>query len=144
MRLREQAEREKEAVLKDLKKSNQELNDFAHVVSHDLKSPLRSMNTLVNWIKDDNNGFASDEVKKNFDLLLKRIDRMDLLINGILNYASVDKVEKVDKKIDLGVIVNDILDSIYIPKNFSIIIKNTLPIIKGDSYKLIQLFQKLN
>ena len=143
LRLREKAEREKEAVLKDLKKSNQELNDFAHVVSHDLKSPLRSMNTLVNWIKDDSIDFATEEINKNFDLLLKRIDRMDLLINGILNYASVDKVEKADKKLDISVIVRDILDTIYIPENFTITIKNTLPIIKGDAYKLIQLFQNL-
>lgn len=143
LRLREKAEREKEAVLKDLKKSNQELNDFAHVVSHDLKSPLRSMNTLVNWIKADSKDFATSEIDKNFDLLLKRIDRMDLLINGILNYASVDKVEKVDKKVDIGVIVNDILDTIDIPQNYTITIKNTLPIIKGDAYKLIQLFQNL-
>lgn len=143
LRLREKAEREKEAVLKDLKKSNQELNDFAHVVSHDLKSPLRSMNTLVNWIKDDSKDFANEEINKNFDLLLKRIDRMDLLINGILNYASIDKIEKVEKKIDLSVIVNDILDTIHIPKNFSITIRNTLPVVKGDAYKLIQLFQNL-
>jgi len=143
LQLREKAEREKEQVLKDLQKSNQELNDFAHVVSHDLKSPLRSMNTLVNWIKEDSKEFATEEVNKNFEMLLRRIDRMDLMINGILNYASIDKVDKVDKKIDLAVIVDDIIDSIYIPDHFTVTVKNKLPIIKGDSYKLIQLFQNL-
>ena len=143
LRLREKAEREKEQVLKDLKKSNQELNDFAHVVSHDLKSPLRSMNTLVNWIKEDSKEFASEEINSNFDILLRRIDRMDLMINGILNYASIDKVGKVDKKVDIAAIVNDVLDSIHIPDHFTVNIKNKLPIIKGDSYKLLQLFQNL-
>ena len=143
LQLREKAEREKEEVLKDLQKSNQELNDFAHVVSHDLKSPLRGMNTLVNWIKEDSEEFATEEVNKNFDLLLKRIDRMDLMINGILDYASIDKVDKIEKDIDLNIVVNDILDSIYIPDHFSVVIKNTLPVVKGDSYKLMQLFQNL-
>ena len=143
LRLREKAEREKELVLRDLQKSNQELNDFAHVVSHDLKSPLRSMNTLVNWIKEDSKEFASEEVNNNFDMLLRRIDRMDLMINGILNYASIDKVEKIDKQIDLKIIVEDILNSIHIPDHFSVAIKNTLPVIEADSYKLIQLFQNL-
>lgn len=143
LQLREKAEREKEQVLKDLQKSNQELNDFAHVVSHDLKSPLRSMNTLVNWIKEDNKDFATEEINKNFDILLKRIDRMDLMINGILNYASIDKVGIVNKKIELQVIVDDILDSIHIPDHFSVTVKHKLPIVKGDSYKYIQLFQNL-
>lgn len=143
LQLREKAEREKEEVLKDLQKSNQELNDFAHVVSHDLKSPLRGMNTLVNWIKEDLADSTSEEINNNFDLLLRRIDRMDLMINGILNYASVDKVDKVEKKVDLKVIVNDVLDSIHIPSHFTVNIVNELPILKGDSYKLMQLFQNL-
>jgi PAS domain S-box-containing protein len=143
LKQKEKAEREKEQLLKDLQKSNQELNDFAHVVSHDLKSPLRGMNTLVNWIKEDLAESANPEINKNFDLLLRRIDRMDLMINGILKYASIDKVDKKEKKVDLGVIVNDVLDSIHIPNNFTIKIKNNLPILKGDSYKLMQLFQNL-
>ena len=143
LQLREKAEREKEQVFKDLQKSNKELNDFAHVVSHDLKSPLRSMNTLVNWIKEDSKEFASEEVNQNLDLLLRRIDRMDLMINGILNYASIDKIEKEEKDTNLEVIVNDILDSIYIPDHFTVRIKNKLPVVKGDSYKLMQLFQNL-
>ncbi|MEQ6125028.1 PAS domain S-box protein [Pseudotenacibaculum sp. MALMAid0570] len=143
LRLREKAEKEKELVLKDLQKSNQELNDFAHVVSHDLKSPLRSMNTLVNWLKEDSAEFANEEINQNFELLLKRVDRMDLLINGILNYASIDKVEKINKKIDIQNIVDDILEGIHIPENFIVKVAEKLPVIKGDSYKLIQLFQNL-
>ncbi|MFY0631911.1 MAG: PAS domain S-box protein [Flavobacteriaceae bacterium] len=143
LQLREKAEKEKELVLKDLQKSNQELNDFAHVVSHDLKSPLRSMNALVNWLQEDCEEFAGKEVHQNFELLLKRIDRMDLLINGILSYASIDKVEKVEKETDLDVLVQDILETIHIPENFTIIVETKLPTIIGDSYKLIQLFQNL-
>jgi PAS domain S-box-containing protein len=143
LKQKEKAEREKEQLLKDLQKSNQELNDFAHVVSHDLKSPLRGMNTLVNWIKEDLAESASDDITTNLNLLLRRIDRMDLMINGILNYASIDKLDKEEKKVDLNVIVNDVLDANHIPEHFIVNIKNELPILKGDSYKLMQLFQNL-
>lgn len=143
LQLRVKAEKEKEVVLQDLQKSNQELNDFAHVVSHDLKSPLRSMNALVNWLQEDCEEFSNKEINQNFELLLKRIDRMDLLINGILNYASIDKVEKIDKQINLQDLVEEILENIHIPKNFTITLDAKLPTVKGDSYKLIQLFQNL-
>lgn len=143
LQLRKKAEKEREIAIKDLKKSNQELNDFAHVVSHDLKSPLRSMNTLVNWLKEDLSEFENEDINNNFDLLLKRIDRMDLLINGILSYASVDSVQKANKKINLQTLVNDILEEIDIPENFTLTIKTQLPTISGDSFKLIQLFQNL-
>lgn len=140
---KEKAEREKEQLFKDLQKTNKELNDFAHVVSHDLKSPLRGMNTLVNWIKEDAAEFADEAMNKNFDLLLRRIERMDLMINGILNYASVDKLEKQSQKVDINVILKDVLDGIHIPKHFVIDIKNEMPVLDGHTYKYMQLFQNL-
>jgi len=143
LRLREEAEKQKEVLLKDLTKSNQELNDFAHVVSHDLKSPLRSMNALVSWLQEDCTSFSNDNIDTNFNLLLKKIDRMDLLINGILSYASIDKVEKKNKQIDLDTLVRELLDTIHVPDNIQIEFKAKLPIIKGDSFKMIQLFQNL-
>lgn len=143
LKLKEKVEQEKEKVMKDLQKSNQELNDFAHVVSHDLKSPLRSMNALVSWLQEDCASFSNDDINTNFNLLLKKIDRMDLLINGILSYASIDKVDKKEKSIDLDEVVRDILETIHVPKNISIEFKAKLPTIKADSFKMIQLFQNL-
>lgn len=143
LRLREEAEKQKEVLLKDLTKSNQELNDFAHVVSHDLKSPLRSMNALVAWLQEDCASFSNENIDTNFKLLLKKIDRMDLLINGILSYASIDKVEKKDKPINLNELVKDLLDTIHVPNHIHIEFKAKLPIVKADSFKMIQLFQNL-
>ncbi|QMU65780.1 MAG: GHKL domain-containing protein [Flavobacteriaceae bacterium] len=143
LQLRKEMEKQKEIILKDLTKSNQELNDFAHVVSHDLKSPLRSMNALVSWLKEDCADFSNDDINANLDSLLKKIDRMDLLINGILSYASIDRVKKKSQPIDLNELVRDILDTIHTPQNIEIQIKTKLPIVKGDSFKMIQLFQNL-
>ncbi|GAB1307936.1 hypothetical protein KH5_06190 [Urechidicola sp. KH5] len=139
--LKAQSEREK--LLKNLTKSNQELNDFAHVVSHDLKAPLRSMNTLVNWIMEDSNASKNNLVIQNFGRLLQKIDKMDNLIDGILEYASIDKEEIKTEKVNLNSLVSEIIEAINIPSNTLIEIKRPLPVVSGDKFKFYQLFQNL-
>ena len=136
-------EEEKNNLLKELEQSNEELKSFAHIVSHDLKSPLRSINTLVTWILEDNEGKFSDDTNNNFNMLLKKIDKMDHLINGILKYASIDKIGKSNNIINLNKLVNDIIEVIYIPDNIKVEIKGSLPKIKGDKFRIQQLFQNL-
>ncbi|MBL4643951.1 MAG: PAS domain S-box protein, partial [Flavobacteriaceae bacterium] len=143
LELKQKAEKEKEQVLKDLRKSNTELNDFAHVVSHDLKSPLRSMNALISWMQEDYSEFLKEVEDTHFEMLIKKIDKMDHLINGILKYASVDKIQKQVKNIHLNTIVKDILETIFIPSHIRIEVKKELPIVKGDKFRLQQLFQNL-
>ncbi len=143
LELKQKAEKEKEQILKDLRKSNAELNDFAHVVSHDLKSPLRSMNALITWMQEDYSEFLKEVEDTHFEMLIKKIDKMDHLINGILKYASVDKIEKQVKNININIIVQDILETIFIPSHIKIVVKEELPVIKGDKFRLQQLFQNL-
>ena len=143
LKLKEKAEKEKGVLLVDLKKSNKELNDFAHIVSHDLKSPLRSMNALISWMQEDYSDFLKEVKDVHLDKLIKKIDRMDYLINGILKYASVDKIENKKKNINLNTIVENILETIFIPNSISVEVKSALPIIKGDKFRLQQLFQNL-
>ena len=137
------AQKERDALVKNLTLSNQELKDFAHVVSHDLKAPLRSMNTLVTWLEEDCEEFSNQSIKDNFKRLLKKIDKMDHLISGILKYASVDRVENNKKLINLQKVVNVIIATIHIPKHIDINIIKELPIIQGDKFRLHQLFQNL-
>lgn len=136
-------EKQRELLLKNLEKSNKELNDFAHIVSHDLKSPLRSINALITWLKEDYQDVLDDNAQKSFDMLLKKVDKMDHLINGILKYSSIDKVEQLKKDIDLLEVVNDIIDIIFIPQHINISVETSLPIIRGDKFRLQQLFQNL-
>ena len=136
-------EKENKTLLKNLKKSNKELKDFAYIVSHDLKSPLRSMSTLLTWLQEDCEGFLNDDLKNSFSLVFKKIDKMDLLINGILKYASVDKVVQETKSINLNKVLNDVLETIDVPENVIINKKTILPTVQGDNFRLFQLFQNL-
>lgn len=137
-------QKDRDQLFKNLKKSNQELNDFAHVISHDLKAPLRSLNALVNWLKEDCLQLTNNEdIKSNFELLLRKIDKMDHLIHGILKYASIDKIEYSRKDIDLQGTVESILETIEIPKHVTINIPEKLPTLRGEMFRFHQLFQNL-
>ena len=134
---------EKDKLLIKLEKNNEELKNFAHVVSHDLKSPLRSMSALISWIKEDNSEVFDQETSNNCNLLLAKIHKMDSLINGILKYSSIDKIEKVSTNVNLQRVVEEIIETIYIPEKINIKLKNKLPVILGDKFRYQQLFQNL-
>jgi light-regulated signal transduction histidine kinase (bacteriophytochrome) len=134
---------QREELLKSLEVQNQELNEYAHVVSHDLKAPLRNINTLINWVIDDNDGKLDAESMKSLNLILSNIEKMDLLIKGILDYSSIDKLESENRRVDLNVMVNEIFDSIVVPGSIQVKINNTLPALYGNHYRFRQLFQNL-
>ncbi|MFD2542784.1 PAS domain S-box protein [Lacinutrix gracilariae] len=134
---------QKEKLLSKLEKSNDELQEYAHIVSHDLKSPLRSINALVNWLQEDNKGKLDEVSLQNFALIESTLEKMEQLITDVLNYSSVgsDIAEKTD--VDLNSLVNELVTMLYIPDHIKITSLNVLPNIKGDKTKLQQLFQNL-
>ncbi|WP_103071570.1 PAS domain-containing sensor histidine kinase [Aquimarina sediminis] len=137
-------EEQREQLVTNLEKTNQELKDYAHIVSHDLKSPLRSINALVNWIKEDHVDVLDKEGVHHFNMIEKTLEKMEDLINDILSYSSVSNMENLEsKKIDLNTLVSEIMNILLIPENMTITIKNELPTIKGDSTRIQQLFQNL-
>ncbi len=143
IRAREKAENKNKRLLKELERSNDELKEYAHIVSHDLKSPLRSIYALTSFIKEDNKEQLSEGSLQNFGLIETTLEKMELLITDILNYSSIgaDTSEKI--AINLDHLVKELLTIIYIPKHIKIELKNVLPIFKGDRTKLQQLFQNL-
>lgn len=139
-----EAEKQRELLLKDLEKSNKELNDYAHVVSHDLKSPLRSINTLINWIKEDSQGKLETTTQKNLDLIDQNIEKMDNLISGILEYSIIgDKTRNLESDIDLNDLIKEISYLIHTPDHIHIKTLNRLPVISADVSRIKQIFQNL-
>ncbi len=136
-------EKQREALVKDLEKSNKELNDYAHIVSHDLKSPLRSMNALITWLKEDYADVLDSGANDSLNMLLNKVDKMDHLIDGILKYSSIGQSEESKHNIKLQEVVSDIIDVIHIPDHIKVTITSKLPKIKGDRFRLQQLFQNL-
>ena len=136
-------EKQKERLLKRLEKSNQQLQEYAHVVSHDLKSPLRSIFALVSWIKEDNAALLNEESLNNFSLIESMLEKMENLINGILSYSSITRNRDEETIVDSNKLIENILRLIYIPEHIHIAIASRLPQIKGESIRLQQLFQNI-
>ena len=136
-------ELQKEALLQSLELQNEQLNDYAHIVSHDLKSPLRSISALLSWTKEDFKEQLGKEGLKNLNLVEDKVVKMDTLIANILEYSSIEKSNLNDTELDLNLLIINIQDMIYVPDHIEIIIKNRLPIITADATRIQQLFQNL-
>lgn len=132
---------QKEQILKELENSNNQLQEYAHIVSHDLKSPLRSINALVSWIKMDNEGKFDKESLQNFDLINTTLETMESLISDVLEYSSAIAEIKNIEDIDLNNTINDLKTILFIPDHIKINVLKKLPIVKGDKPKFQQLFQ---
>lgn len=136
-------EAQKEKLLKTLEKSNIELQEYAHVVSHDLKSPLRSINALASWIKEDNAETLDEQSLENFSILETTLEKMESLISGILNYSSIQLESIHDEATDVNEVLSDIKDLIFIPEHIELITANELPVIQVDKTRLQQVLQNL-
>ncbi len=134
---------QKEKILKKLKESNTHLEEYAHIVSHDLKSPLRNLDALVSWIKSDNFEKFDETTQKNFELIENTLETMDNLISSILEYSSAGTETNELNDIDLNGLLGEIKNTLNLPKHISLNILTKLPIIKGDKTKLRQVFQNL-
>ncbi|MFB9052772.1 PAS domain S-box protein [Formosa undariae] len=134
---------QKEHLLKKIEKSNDELHEYAHVVSHDLKSPLRSINALVSWLKSDNVGKLDDMSLQNFALIEDTLEKMEQLITDVLEYSSIGSEENLTTHVDLEKMVADVIQLFYVPEHIQVRVLNTLPIVVGNKTKLQQVFQNL-
>jgi len=126
-----------------LTKLNGELRKFAHVISHDLKAPLRGIASLTSFIKEDNAETLSESGKEQLDLLSGRVDRMYELINGILNYSKVSTSELQREVVNVKTVFDAVKDALDPPEHIRINLLSELPVINGDGTRIYQLFQNL-
>lgn len=128
---------------RDLEATNKELNQFSYVTSHDLKAPLRSLSSLIAFIRTELNGQMTDTVVEYFGLMESRISRMENLIEGILEYSRVGRKNTTRANVDLNEILNDVLDFLAPPDHFDIKIHNELPKVFANKVRMQQVFQNL-
>jgi len=128
---------------KQLESANKELKDFAFIVSHDLKAPLRAVSQLAHWLKEDYYEKLDEEGKETIDIILRRVKRMDSLIDGILHYSRVGRLSEKREKVNILSLVNEVVSSLIIPSNIKIYVEGEFPTIIGDQTQFKQVFQNL-
>tara|TARA_R110002051_G_scaffold129976_1_gene203741 strand:- start:188 stop:937 length:750 start_codon:yes stop_codon:yes gene_type:complete len=138
-----QQKEKKEELLKSLSLQNEQLNDYAQMVSHDLKAPLINIHTLITWFKEDNKEILEKIPVAPLNEVLFNVEKLDFLIKGILDYSTIDNQNFENKKINLNTLIQEVLKLILIPKNITIKVQENLPILTGNIWKFNQLFQNL-
>ena len=134
---------EKDLLLKNLEERNEALNNYAHMVSHDLKSPMRNINFLIDCIKEEDSSNFSKESNQNYNLISENLEKMDALVDGILKHATITELEEKRVEVDIKNLIEEITQTLYIPKNVKVKTIGKLPILLIGKHKLNQLFKNL-
>ena len=126
-----------------LEQRNEELQQFAYVVSHDLKAPLRAISSLSDWLEEDLADTLPADSKKHLQLIRKRIDRMGGLLDGLLNYSRVGRQHAEIETISVQMLLQDIIESLAVPEGMQIEIKGEMPELETRRFSLSQVFTNL-
>jgi PAS domain S-box-containing protein len=140
---RKLAEEHNRRLMQEISSANEELTNFAYVVSHDLKAPLRGIGSLADWLATDYAEQFNDEGKEHMRLLINRVHRMGSLIDGILQYSRVGRVKEAHTPVDLNRLLADVVDLLAPPPQFLITVAPGLPTVLIEPTRIQQVFHNL-
>lgn len=134
---------ERERLIQALERSNQELQQFAYIISHDLKAPLRAIHSLVQWIAEDYGPLFDEDGREQLELLQGRVTRMDQLIEGVLHYSRIGRVREEMVPVNLNKLVTEVIDLLAPPPTLSVQLVTRLPLVVCEKVRMGQVFQNL-
>jgi light-regulated signal transduction histidine kinase (bacteriophytochrome) len=126
-----------------LRRRNAELDQFAYVTSHDLKAPLRGIANLSRWIEEDLADSITPEIAGQFDLLRGRVNRMEALIDAILQYSRIDRTVAPSETVDVRALLTEVIDLLSPPTRIAISVDAEMPTLHTPRLHLFQVFQNL-
>jgi PAS domain S-box-containing protein len=127
----------------ELTRSNEDLEQFAYVASHDLRAPLRAVNSLAQWIEEDLGARLDPDNRGRLRLMRERVMRMDQLIKGLLAYARLGRVPQVLTTVELLPLVRSVVDELAPGAGVQVHLEGTFPVLRADPIHLRQVFQNL-
>jgi PAS domain S-box-containing protein len=139
----EKVNKDLESAVRELKHANEELKEFAHVTAHDLKTPLRAIGTLADWLSKDYADKFDEQGKEKVRMLVERAKQMSMLIDDILRYSRVGHDNTKKQRVDLNVVLSEVIAGIDTPENIEITVENELPVLECEKTHIIQIFQNL-
>ena len=139
----EKMNKDLESAVRELSQANEELKEFAHITAHDLKTPLRAIGTLADWLSKDYADKFDEQGKEKVRLLVTRAVHMSALIDDILRYSRVghDGMEK--QRVDFNTVLSEVITGIDPPENIEITVENELPVLMCERTQILQVFQNL-
>lgn len=143
--LSETLEQQVDARTKELHRSNEDLQQFAHVASHDLKEPVRKVETFLNLLQQHLGDSLDDKSKRYIEKIHSAASRMNTMIEGVLAYSTINAHQQTPKSVDLNQVIKNIETDleVKIQSTGATISYSKLPTIAGAEILLYQLFYNL-
>lgn len=126
-----------------LQRKNEELDQFAHIVSHDLKAPLRGIDNVITWIEEDHSTELPPKISEYIQLIKGRLVRAENMIKGILLYARVGKQTPEREYLNLNLLLQDISDNLPLRPGLKFKIQGNLPEMYTERIPLQQVLSNL-
>ncbi len=139
----EQAKRTLEKHTEALQRSNDELNQFAYVASHDLRAPLRGISKLAEIIEQDAGDVLDDESLHHLGLMRNRVERLNRLLSDLLQYSRVGSNESKAEFVDMHQVINGAKELYLADTGFDLCIEGKLPEIYAPKALVEQVLRNL-
>lgn len=142
---RKKHEEELKKLVKDLKRSNEELERFAYVASHDLQEPLRTIASFTQLLERRYKGKFDEDADEFMDYVIDASFRMKKQIEGLLEYSRVKTDQSGFQQVNLDLILNQVIENLrsLIEESGAVINHSSLPTVIGDYDQLRRVFQNL-
>jgi PAS domain S-box-containing protein len=142
---RKKAEKDLEAALSNLKRSNVELEQFAFIASHDLQEPLRAITGYVQLLEKKYAGKLDPDADRYIMEVVDGSGRMRSLINDLLAFSRIENTGRIIKEIDMNAVYDTVVYGLgkAISESNAEITRGTLPKVKADEIHMVQLLQNL-
>jgi light-regulated signal transduction histidine kinase (bacteriophytochrome) len=141
-----QLEKAVAARTEELARSNRELENFASVVAHDLRSPLLTISGFCQILQEEFSGHLEPQAEMYLSRIIEAVARMSQLINDLLNYARVGRREEPHTLVDLGDVLSQVQANLAGPihdAQATLVVAEPLPLVQGNPTLLVQLLQNL-
>jgi signal transduction histidine kinase len=129
--------------LNDLEAINKQLERFVYVVSHDIKSPLSSIITVLSVLEKNEHISGNPYLQSRIEMLTQSSNHLSGMINSILDYSRKSLAQQTIEEVDVFELVQQISYLLFPPQNITINISPDLPTIRTQRIKLQQVFQNL-
>ena len=130
----------------DLERSNQELDDFAYIASHDLKEPLRGIHNHSRFLLEDHEERLDQDGKRRLDRLVHLSQRMEKLVNDLLYFSRIGRLELAIRPTDIAATLREIVSTLeqFLEEHHAkVIFPSDIPEVTCDSVRVSEVFRNL-
>lgn len=142
-RAQHEAEQQRRRWMSELERSNRELDEFAYVASHDLRSPLQAIKSLSQWIAEDNADILPEESRRHVEQMQQRVGRLERLLDDLLQYSRAGRVHGTVTDVDTRSLCLDTVALLNPPAGFHVNIAEDLPTMRTAPAPLAQVLRNL-